>query len=58
MSRHGHALSSVAATLALSDWERRTAGRGPAETGEALDDAEWCAAMGIPEETTEEEMAR
>jgi hypothetical protein len=51
----GHILGSVAATLALSDWERRTA-VGGAVVDEVEDDAEWCAGMGIADETNEEEM--
>jgi len=35
---HGHPLTSVAATLALSDWERRTALAGPVEVDETEDD--------------------
>jgi hypothetical protein len=35
---HGHPLASVAATLALSDWERRTALAGPVEVDETEDD--------------------
>lgn len=50
----GHALGTVAATLALGDWERRTA-VGGAVVDEVLSDAEWCEGMGIADEMNEEE---